>query len=210
MLLFTTLLLTLGGLAYALTGSLLLLVASAILFSVGTITFSPAEQAVLAERAGEIDRTTIFSINAFLATLMSVAGSFSAGLSEALQSLGLPELTAYRVLFVLYTMTCLLTLLAFLSIQESMRDEKPEPEEEVEASSDEGFLLLKWSGVVAVDIIGGSFIYGFLSYWFYLRFDVGLGVIGALFGASRVISSFSYILGFKMAKRFGIIRATVL
>ena len=208
-LLFTAGLLTLGGLAYALTENLPLLVASAILLSVGTITFPPAEQAVLAERAGDEDRTAIFSVNAFLATLMSVAGSFSAGLAEALQSLGLKELVAYRALFAVYAATCLLTLLAFLSIEETMGGEEPEAEE-VEASGDERLLLLKWSGVVAVDIMGGSFIYGFLSYWFYLRFDVGPGVIGALFGASRVISSLSYILGFEMARRFGIIRATVL
>ncbi len=206
--LITSLLLTLGGLIYAISGSLPLLVASAILFSVGAITFPPAEQAVLAESAGDVDRTAIFSVNAFLATLMSVVGSFSTALLGALQSIGLGELAAYRVLFAVYAASCLITLLAFLTVEETMRGEAEA--EEMEVSEDERLLLLKWSGVVAIDIIGGSFIYGLLSYWFYLRFGVGPGVIGALFGASRIISSFSYILGFRMARRFGIIRATVL
>jgi len=208
-LIFTAGLLAIGGLVYTLSGSLPILVVSAILFSVGTITFPPAEQAVLAESAGDEDRTAIFSVNAFLATLMSVVGSFSTGLLSALQSLGLGELAAYRVLFAIYAAACLITFLAFLAVEETMRETRAEAEE-VEISGDERLLLLKWSGVVAIDIIGGSFIYGLLSYWFYLRFSVGPEVIGALFGASRVISSFSYILGFKMARRFGIIRATVL
>jgi MFS family permease len=63
---------------------------------------------------------------------------------------------------------------------------------------------------VAVDIIGGSFIGNFLSYWFYLRFGVGPGKIGALFGASRFLAALSYVLGLKMAERVGTIRATVL
>ena len=209
-LLFTAGLLTLGGLVYAFSGSLPLLVISAILFSVGTITFPPAEQAVLAESAGGEDRTAIFSVNAFLATLASVIGSFSTGLLGALQSIGLGELAAYRVLFAIHAAACLITFLAFLAVEETIREAQARVEEEVEVSRDERLLLLKWSGVVAVDIIGGSFIYGLLSYWFYLRFSVGPEIIGALFGASRVISSFSYILGFKMARRFGIIRATVL
>lgn len=61
-----------------------------------------------------------------------------------------------------------------------------------------------------MDIIGGSFIGNFLSYWLYIRFSVGPGKIGALFGFSRFIAAFSYVLGHKMAGRIGIIRATVL
>lgn len=141
---------------------------------------------------------------------MSVVGSFSTGLLSALQSLGLGELAAYRVLFAIYAAAYLITFLAFLAVEETMRETQAEAEEEVEISGDERLLLLKWSGVVAIDIMGGSFIYGLLSYWFYIRFSVSPEIIGALFGASRVISSFSYILGFKMARRFGIIRATVL
>ena len=69
--------------------------------------------------------------------------------------------------------------------------------------------LLRWSSVVALDEIGGSFN-NLLSYWFYLRFGVGPAEIGLITGLGNIISTLSYALGLKMAKRFGTIRAMVM
>ena len=102
------------------------------------------------------------------------------------------------VIFMIFFAAGLTSFIGFLFLSE---DYEKEDMEEVEISSDDRRLLAKWSAVIAIDIIGGSFISNFLSYWFYLKFKVGLGMIGTLFGASRLLAVFSYYLGFWMSMR---------
>lgn len=212
-LLYTAVLMVAGGAVFSVTRSLPVLMFTAVLFSVGgRLTFTPAEQAMLTEKVSSEDRTMAFSINSFLGTIASVFGSFAAGLPELLQASGVPEIVSYRPVFIIFALTGAITLVFFTFIEETIdtTGEVDEGEEAEEMDMDERALLMKWSGVVAVDIIGGSFIGNFLSYWFHIRFGVGPGKIGTLFGASRFLAAFSYVLGLKMAERVGTIRATVL
>ena len=212
-LLYTAGLMIAGGAVFSVTRNLPVLMVTAVVFSVGgRLTFTPAEQAMLTEKVSSEDRTIAFSINSFLGTIASVFGSFAAGLPELLQARGVPEIASYRPVFIIFAAAGAITLVFFTFIKETIdtTGSVDEGEEAEEMDVDERALLMKWSGVVAVDIIGGSFIGNFLSYWFYLRFGVGPGKIGTLFGASRFLAAFSYVLGLKMAERVGTIRATVL
>jgi MFS family permease len=212
-LLYTAGLMVAGGAVFSITRSLSGLMVTAVVFSVGgRLTYTPAEQAMLTEKVSSEDRTMAFSINSFLGTIASVFGSFAAGLPELLQASGVLEIASYRLIFVIFALAGGITFVFFTFIEETIdtTGEVNDGEEVEEMSVDERALLMKWSGVVAVDIIGGSFIGNFLSYWFYLRFGVGPGKIGALFGASRFLAALSYVLGLKMAERVGTIRATVL
>jgi len=212
-LLYTAGLMIAGGVIFSVTRSLGILAFTAVVFSVGgRLTYTPAEQAMLTENVSSEDRTTAFSINSFIGTMAAVFGSFAAGLPELLQARGVPEIASYRPIFIIFAAAGVTSLMFFTLIEETIdKAGSTDVEEEVEEmDADERMLLMKWSGVVAMDIIGGSFIGNFLSYWFYLKFGVGPGKIGTLFGASQLISAFSYILGLKMAARVGTIRATVL
>ena len=212
-LLFTAGLMVMGGAIFALTNNIMILLAATVVFSVGgRLAFTPAEQAILAEKVASEERTTAFSVNSFLGTVASIFGSFAAGLPEALQSLGVAEIASYKPVFIIFALTGTITLGFFTLIEETMgrNSATEEGDEPDEPDRDERILLMKWSGVVAFDMIGGSFIGNLMSYWFYLRFGVGPAKIGALFGLSRFLNAFSYVLGFKMARRVGTIRATVL
>jgi MFS family permease len=212
-LLFTAGLMVVGGSIFALTNNILALIVTAVVFSVGgRLPYTPAEQAILTEKVAERERTTAFSINAFLSTLAAMFGSFAAGVPELLQSRGVLEIASYKPIFVIFALAGAMTLLGFTLIEETVGrgSAQEEAEEGDEAPRDERLLLMKWSGVVAVDIIGGSFTASFVSYWFYLRFGAGLGKIGTLFGFSQLLSALSYLLGLKMARSVGTIRATVL
>ena len=210
-LLYTAGLMVAGGVVFSLTQNLTILMFTAVLFSVGgRLPYTPAEQAMLTEKVSNENRTTAFSINSFLGTIAAVIGSFVAGLPEMLQALGIPEIVSYKPVFMIFAIAGLTTFVFFLFLEETVQRSVQEDEAVEEVDPDERILLMKWSGVIALDIIGGSFIGNFLSYWFYIKFGVGPGKIGALFGASRFIAAFSYVLGLKMAKLVGTIRATVL
>jgi MFS family permease len=198
---------TVGGLVFVFSRNIVILTVSAVIFTVGgRIPYTPAEQAMLSEKVSSSDRTAAFSVNSSIETIAAIFGSFAAAIPEYLQVQGIVELISYKPIFMIFFAAGLTSFIGFLFISENYERDNIE---EVEMSSDDRKLLTKWSTVIAVDIIGGSFIGNFLSYWFYLKFNVGLGMIGTLFGASRLLAVFSYYFGFWMSKRVGTIRSTV-
>ena len=211
-LLFTSIWMTLGGLIFVLTKDLGILMVSAVVFCVGgRLPYTPAEQAILTEKVPSESRTMAFSVNSFLGTIMAVFGSLAAIIPEVMQNRGVPEIASYSPIFMIFASAGLVSTLFFLIIKEPIKENEVEDAtEDEEMSLYERGILTRWSAVLALDIIGGSFIMNFLSYWFYLKFGVGLGQIGTLFGASRLIAAGSYYLGLRMAKSVGTIRATVL
>jgi MFS family permease len=210
-LLFIATSLIIGGAIFVATTNITILLVAAVLFTVGgTITYTPAEVALLSDKVSDIDRTMTYSINATLATAASILGSFTGALPEALQRLGFPEILAYQQIFVIFVAVGVVCLILFTILKEV----KPEPylRESVllsEQELGERKLLMKWSGVVALDQIGGSFN-NLISYWYYLRFGVGPAEIGLITGLGRFIATLSFTLGLRMAKRFGTIRATAM
>jgi len=211
-LLITSILMTTGGLIFVLTRNLGVLIVAAIIFNVGrAIPYTPAEQAMLSEKVSSENRTTAFSINSFIETIAGVFGSFAAIIPDILQGRGVVEIASYQPVFIIFALSGLISTIAFLMIKETYRSNaEEEQEEEEKITADEKWILSRWSLVLALDVIGGSFIMNFTSYWFYVKFGVGLGQIGTLFGLSRIIAAGSYYLGLKMANKVGTIRATVM
>jgi len=210
-LLFVATMLTVGGAVYVITNNLVILLISAVLFTIGgTITYTPAELALLSEKVGDKNRTMTFSVNATLSTIAGILGSFAAAIPELLQRLGYSELLAYKSIFILFAAVGAICLVLFSLIKENKPDANPQGfVEPLSRELDEKKLLMKWSGVVALDMIGGSFN-NLLNYWYYIRFGVGPAEIGALNGVMQFVNALSYTLGLKMSERFGTIRATVL
>ena len=211
-LLLTSTLMTIGGLIFALNQDLRVLTVSAIIFGVGRgIPYTPAEQAMLTEKVSSENRTTAFSVNSFIGTIAAVFGSFAAILPVYLQGRGAAELASYQPVFIIFALSGLVSTLSFLMIKETHQNTPDdEPAENEQITADERWILSRWSLVVALDFIGGSFIRNFTSYWFYVKFGVGLGQIGTLFGASRIVAAGSYYLGLRLAKGVGTIMAIVL
>jgi MFS family permease len=209
---FTSLQMVVGGLIFALTQNLRTLTISAIIFSVGrAIPFTPAEQAILTEKVSSENRTKAFSVNSFIGTIAAVFGSFSAILPDLLQERGTAELASYQPLFLIFALSGVISTLSFLMIKETYQNNlNDEDKDEEQIPIDERWILSRWAFVLALDVIGGSFINTFTSYWFYIKFGAGLGQIDTLFGLSRIIAAGSYYLGLRLAKGVGTIRATVL
>jgi MFS transporter len=66
------------------------------------------------------------------------------------------------------------------------------------------------SGLFLLDSLGGGFLTGTLiTYWFFERFSLGGGAIGAIFFAARVLNAASYFAADWLAARLGLIRTMV-
>ena len=209
-LLFTGVIMAVGGAVFALTTDLRVLIVSSVLFTVsGTLPYTPAEQAMLTEKVATIHRTAAFTLNSFLETMAGVLGSLAAAAPELLQGLGVSELESYTPVFWVFAASGAASVLMYTFIREP-RHAGTLRGAEVDLTVDERRLVLRWSAVLAVDMVGGSFTANFLSYWFYLKWGMGPTQIGVLFSATRLFSSLSYYLGLRMTRRVGAIRAIAL
>jgi len=209
-LLFTGAITAAGGLVYALTTELWPLMVSAVVFTVsGSLPYTPAEQAMLSEKVAPEQRTSVFSLNSFMETMAGVFGSLAAAAPEVFQGWGVAELDSYRPIFLLFALSGAVSFLLYTLVRET-GVEKAVHSQEDEPTEYERRLVLRWSAVLALDVIGGSFTTNFLSYWFYLKWGMGPAQIGTLFGATRLFSSVSYYMGLRMAQRVGAIKAIVL
>lgn len=207
--------LSVAGFIYAFSRNIRVLLCTAAISGLGKMYISsPSEQALLSEKTTDEERTTLFSIASFMGSISSMIGSFSAGIPHLFQTfLGFDEIRSYQPAFILIGLAALIGTLLYLPISEKremVKSELSSPEDIREEHDETGKIIGRFSLVVAIDALGGSFIGSFLSYWFYIRFGVGPGKIGTLFGASRFLASLSYILGLKLAKNIGTINATVL
>ena len=70
--------------------------------------------------------------------------------------------------------------------------------------------MFKLSGLFALDAFGGGFVVqSFAAYWFYLRFGVHPGALGAIFFGANVFAGISALLASRLAARLGLVRTMV-
>jgi MFS family permease len=71
-------------------------------------------------------------------------------------------------------------------------------------------VVMKLSALFALDSFGGGFVVqSFAAYWFYLRYGVNPGTLGAIFFWANIFAGLSALLAARLAARFGLIRTMV-
>jgi predicted MFS family arabinose efflux permease len=69
---------------------------------------------------------------------------------------------------------------------------------------------MKLSALFALDSFGGGFVVqSFAAYWFYLRFGVDPGTLGAIFFWANIFAGLSALLASRLAARIGLINTMV-
>ncbi|RPI25192.1 MAG: MFS transporter [Acidobacteria bacterium] len=195
-----------GLLAAALTGTV-----SATSGEVGP--FETVEQAMLPQIASDRDRNRLFGWYHTLGAIAVATGALAAALPGwAEHTLQTSPLAGYRLVFVLYAVLGLISLVLI-----SRLSEKVEPVQSSQIRPARGFRLHKSRSIVmrltalfAVDALGGGFVVqSFLVYWFSLRFGLTSVELGPLFFAVNVLKAVSYPLAVWLANRIGLINTMV-
>jgi MFS family permease len=171
----------------------------------------PLEQAVLAAGASPRRRTELFALFNIVGTIAAALGALASGLPTLLQrSLGLGELASFRPCFAAYAGLALLGALLYSRL--SPRVELPSGE----ARWTNPFTLPSRSriftlaGLFATDSFGtGLIVQSLASYWFFIRFGLQPGHLGALFFASSVLTAISLWASARLARRIGLLNTMV-
>lgn len=205
-----------GGLLFALTDRLWLLVLAAF---TGTISASSAEvgpfltveQAILPQTAPDDRRTWLFSIYDTIGNLAGAAGALFTGTVVLFARLGLTGANSYRPLFVLYAVIGLLNLLLFLNLSSGVEAAHVEGARRFVGLHRSAGTVTRLSALFGLDALAGGFVLqSIVAYWFHLRWGLSPATLGVLFFWVGVLSGLSLLAAGWMARRFGLLNTMVL
>jgi MFS family permease len=212
-----------AGLAFAFTRAPWLLVLAG---TIGVISpsgnevgpFLSIEQAALSHLVTDRARTGVFAWYTLAGSLATALGALTAGtLTQALQRTAIPTVGVYRTIVILYA--ALGVVLALLFSRLSRAAEAATVGEKrafratfsglsgLDRSRD---VVLKLSALFALDSFGGGFVVqSFAAYWFYLRYGINPGTLGAIFFWANLFAGLSALLATRLAAKIGLVRTMV-
>jgi MFS family permease len=212
-----------AGLVFAFTRNWWLLLVAA---TVGVISpsghevgpFLSIEQAALSQVIADRTRTGVFAWYTLAGAMATALGALVAGtLTRALQDTTVSSVGSYRAVVILYAALGVVLAVLFSRLtraaEASAFSDRSAPRAAfarfsgLERSRD---VVVKLSALFALDSFGGGFvIQSFAAYWFYLRFGLDPGSLGAIFFGANILAGFSALLASRLASRIGLIRTMV-
>ena len=176
--------------------------------SAGSVSvFVPLEHAVLAREVVSNQRTKIFARYSLIGALAGAAGSLAAAAPELMAPLGLSQLTALRIMFILYAALGVIGGLFYGRIP------KRQPTSEQRAHTALGpsrHIVYRLAALFSLDAFAGGFVVqSLLALWLFERFDLSLAQAGIFFFWSGVLSAFSFPVAAWLSRRIGLINTMV-
>jgi MFS family permease len=210
-----------AGLAFACTSNFLFLVIAG---TIGVVSpsgnevgpFLSIELAALAHAVHSRFRTAAFAWYTLAGAFATAIGSLCGGMIPSVLQ-GKMVLEGYRSVVVLYACLGLLLALIFTRLSSAVEvnalkgdDTVPPLTTSLSGVAHSRGVVLKLSGLFALDAFGGGFVVQSLAaYWFYLRFGVNPGALGAIFFGANVFAGISALLASRLASRFGLVKTMV-
>jgi MFS family permease len=176
--------------------------------SAGSVSiFVPLEHAVLAREAASSERTKIFARYSLVGALAGAGGSLAAAIPDIVEPIGLSQLSALKMMFVVYACLGVLGGLIYRGIP------RRTPSAEKHAASALGpsrRTVYKLAALFSLDAFAGGFVVqSLLALWLFERFDLSLTAAGAFFFWSGVLSAFSFPVAAWLSQRIGLVNTMV-
>jgi MFS family permease len=212
LLLFASLLMILTGIGFAVTDSFWLLLVIAF---VGTLNpsagdvsiFLPLEHSRLAESVSGAERTALFARYSLIGSLVGAIGSLAAAAPDAIAGLGIDPVTTVRAMFLLYAALGAAVMLLYRTLPARATSGDARSAGPLGPSRR---IVLRMAALFSLDSFGGGFIVqSLLALWLFQRFGLSLSEAGTFFFWTGVLTSLSYLLAVRIARRFGLVNTMV-
>src|SRR5437763_4120248 len=167
----------------------------------------PLEQAALAHRASDAERTHIFARYSLIGALSIAAGALAAGAPDLLVSLGLGRTGALQMMFYVYAA---LGLIGALFYSRLPRAEAADTAPRATALGPSRQRVYKLAALFSLDAFAGGFtVQSLMALWLFERFDLSLAAASGFFFWSNVLSALSYPVAARLGQRFGLVNTMV-
>ena len=197
---------SLSLIGFALTSEFALLLLVAVLEGTGEAAYAVSVSALLAEKAGDQKRTPAFSLLAFLGWIASGLGGFVIASVTSLKGAGLNAREAHILLYVAMGLINLAITPLLFSIKEGTAFRRTNgilPRKS-------GRVLLRYLIYSVIIAVGAGLFVPSMTYWFSAAYGVSDGVSGPVIGVMSLITAFVVFMSPRLARRFGLVRATVM
>jgi predicted MFS family arabinose efflux permease len=204
--------LSLSGVVFALTDNFWLLALVALCGALSTDVvesgpFTSLEQSMLPSLVDSRERTRVFGHYNAIATVAGSLGALAAG-GPALLRDAFDSFPADQRFFFLFVPVGVIGALVASRLSERV---------EVEKRSGLGLPLhrsrsnvVRLAGLFAVDSFAGGFVVqSFIAYWFRVKFDVSVEVLGLVFFTVGILQAGSFIVATRLAHRIGLLNTMV-
>lgn len=210
-----------AGLAFALSHNFLFLVIAG---TIGVISpsgnevgpFLSIEQAALSHVVSAEARTSVFAWYTLAGSVATALGALGGGtITHLLQQNAVTPVNSYRVMVFAYAALGLVLLFLFLRLTPAAEVANAQLPSARDLKTFFGVhhshrVVLKLSSLFALDSFAGGFvIQSFAAYWFYLRFGVNPGTLGAIFFWANLFAGISALLASWIASRIGLVKTMV-
>ncbi|HEX5436166.1 MAG TPA: MFS transporter [Gemmatimonadaceae bacterium] len=171
--------------------------------------YAPAEQALIAEHAGDHYRTTAFSVVAVVGVIAAALGSLLATTPTLLhRATGMADVEAERGLFLLTTVLGLAMALVVLPLRESPRPVRA-PGTRHHLAHSTWHVLVRLFVTNAANGLAVGMLGPIMVYWFHVRYDATSGQLGTLFFLANVVAVPTNFAAARVARRLGTVKAIV-
>jgi len=211
MLLLGAALMAFTGVAFPMSGHLILI---AVVAFIGTVNPStgdigvlvPLEHALLARGAVDEERTRVFARYSLIGALSMAAGALAAGATDILVAWGVGNLAAFRLMFYLYAALGLMAAAVYWQLPRT----PIEPSRPVAPLGPSRHVVYKLAALFSLDAFAGGFIVqSLLALWLFEKFELSLAQASVFFFWSGVFSAFSHPVAARIAGRFGLVNTMV-
>ncbi|AYG61670.1 MFS transporter [Rhizobium jaguaris] len=176
--------------------------------SAGSVSiFVPLEHAVLAREVANVERTRMFARYSLVGALASAGGALAAALPDFMTRLGLAQLTAIKLMFVLYAVVGILGSLVYARIPPRPASHETDKPGTLGPSR---AIVLKLAALFSLDAFAGGFVVqSLLALWLFERFNLSLSEAGVFFFWTGMLSAFSFPVAARLSRHVGLVNTMV-
>lgn len=169
--------------------------------------FLPLEHALLSHSVPDNQRTSAFARYSLVGSLFAALGALAAVVPDQVSSVLRVETgAAMQAMFVLYGILGLVCFLVYRSLPRVTGGSEV-PAAPLGKSRKKVYLL---AALFSLDSFGGGLVVqSILALWLYQRFELSPTLAGTIFFWTGVLSSFSYLVAVRIARRIGLVNTMV-
>ncbi|HWB44185.1 MAG TPA: MFS transporter [Hyphomicrobiaceae bacterium] len=205
-------LMVLTGLAFAAssTYAIVLLVAlfGTVNPSAGSVSiFVPLEHAVLSQAVASAERTRMFARYSLIGAMAAAVGAFGAGSPDILAGAGISQMTALRLMFIVYAVLGVGGAIAYARIPIDVTPRQERPSAGLGPSRT---MVYKMAALFSIDAFAGGFaVQSLLALWLFSVHGVSLSAAGLFFFWAGTLSALSFPVAAWLARRIGLVNTMV-
>lgn len=195
---------------FALTTDPAILLIAAMLEGISEGAAIASSSALLAEKAENERRNSVFSLYAFAQSIAWGIGSLSVLAVIIFELAGFTNKESHVILYVLLAMLSLLSTLILLKVAESKRPKKARAGVKDFFPRKSRDVLLKYVLTGAIVAFGAGLVVPIMTLWFNLQYGISDTISSPILAVSSMLIGAATLLAPMAAKRFGLVKAVVI